>query len=281
VSAEGSKKKWIDADDRKIEDSLSQIVDSFLVNHVVEGEHEAQRQIDEARRALLARRRKLVELRIKREENRLKFLHTLAEARQEVTDLKATIGFAPLALQRHTAQAWSSTVRSVFFYPVTEEPADCYPQPTGGFAMEQIGTYWDTTWEWTKSVLAVLGLSGITIGSAVAVAYGLFKWLGEKWIDQKFEKQMESYKTEQSRELERLRHRIIAVFDRTIRLHGKEYEVLPDLWGRSWRRMAGQRTTWPFTGFIPTWEEWMRRSFLRPSSARRRNGTSSLRPTDR
>ena len=65
-----------------------------------------------------------------------------------------------------------------------------------------------------------------------AASYGLFRWLGEKWIDQKFEKQMEAYKTKQSRELERLRHKINGVFDRTIRLHTKEFEVLPDLWGK-------------------------------------------------
>lgn len=62
----------------------------------------------------------------------------------------------------------------------------------------------DGIWEWAKSIMALLGLGGLTIGSVVALAYGLFKWLGEKWIDRKFEKQMEAYKTEQSRELERL-----------------------------------------------------------------------------
>ncbi|MGB8289464.1 hypothetical protein [Rhizobium ruizarguesonis] len=87
-------------------------------------------------------------------------------------------------------------------------------------------------WEWAKSAMALLGLGGLTIGGAAAVGYGLFKWLGEKWIDQKFEKHMEAYKTEQSRELERLRHKINSVFDRTIRLHTKEFEVLPDLWGK-------------------------------------------------
>lgn len=91
--------------------------------------------------------------------------------------------------------------------------------------------FW-AVWEWGKSTLALLGLGGATIGGAAAVGYGLFKWLGEKWIDQKFEKQMEAYKTEQSRELERLRHKINGIFDRTIRLHTKEFEVLPDIWGK-------------------------------------------------
>lgn len=97
--------------------------------------------------------------------------------------------------------------------------------------MEQ-AVNWLEMWEWLKSAFAVLGVGGVTIGGAAAAAYGLFKWLGERWIDNKFEKQMEAYKTEQARELERLRHKINGVFDRTLRLHSKEYEVLPDLWGR-------------------------------------------------
>ncbi|MGO7532426.1 hypothetical protein [Rhizobium leguminosarum] len=87
-------------------------------------------------------------------------------------------------------------------------------------------------WEWAKSAMALLGLGGLTIGGAAAVAYGLFKWLGEKWINQKFQAQLEANKAEQSRELERLRHKINGVFDRTIRLHTKEFEVLPDLWAK-------------------------------------------------
>ncbi|AMD60912.1 hypothetical protein AWN88_22605 [Agrobacterium tumefaciens] len=106
------------------------------------------------------------------------------------------------------------------------------PEVAMGAVMEQYWAYFWTAWDWGKSMLALLGLGGVTIGGAAAVGYGLFKWLGEKWIDQKFEKQMEAYRTEQTRELERLRHKINGVFDRTIRLHTKEFEVLPDLWGK-------------------------------------------------
>ena len=98
----------------------------------------------------------------------------------------------------------------------------------GDAALDQFWSYF----EWGKSAMAVLGIGTLTIGGVVASSYRLFKWFGEKWIDQKFEKQMEAYKTEQSRELERLRLKINGVFDRTIRLHTKEFEVLPDLWGK-------------------------------------------------
>lgn len=87
-------------------------------------------------------------------------------------------------------------------------------------------------WEVVKSILAVLSLFGLSIAAVVAAAYAFFKHLGAKWIDRKFAEQLEAYKAEQGRELERLRHKINGVFDRTIRLHTKEFEVLPDLWGK-------------------------------------------------
>ncbi|PRX11594.1 UNVERIFIED_ORG: hypothetical protein BCL66_10183 [Martelella mediterranea] len=83
-----------------------------------------------------------------------------------------------------------------------------------------------------QEVLPFLGTLGLTVAAAILAAYNLFKWLGVKWIEGKFERQLEAYRSEQSRELERLRHRINSVFDRTIRLHSREFEVLPDLWGK-------------------------------------------------
>ncbi|AGS20109.1 hypothetical protein REMIM1_CH00238 [Rhizobium etli bv. mimosae str. Mim1] len=68
------------------------------------------------------------------------------------------------------------------------------------------------------------------MGGVAYAAYALFKVLGEKWLNQKFAERLEAYKSEQARELERLRHKINSVFDRTKRLHDREYEVLPEVW---------------------------------------------------
>lgn len=89
-----------------------------------------------------------------------------------------------------------------------------------------------TTWDWVKDGLAILSAAGLTIAGVVYAAYALFKLLGEKWLSQKFAEQLEVYKSEQARELERLRHKINSVFDRTKRLHDREYEVLPEVWSR-------------------------------------------------
>lgn len=85
-------------------------------------------------------------------------------------------------------------------------------------------------WAKIQDLLALLGAGGLTVGTASLAAYGVFKWLGAKWIEAKFERQLEVYKSEQSQELERLRLKINSVFDRTIRLHSREFEVLPSLW---------------------------------------------------
>ncbi|MBX4940788.1 hypothetical protein [Rhizobium binae] len=98
--------------------------------------------------------------------------------------------------------------------------------------MEQ---YWQQiwiAWEWGKAILATLMLTGLGMSAIIGAAYAFFKFFGEKWLSQKFAERLESYKAEQTRELERLRHKINGVFDRTKRLHDKEFEVLPDIWAK-------------------------------------------------
>ena len=73
---------------------------------------------------------------------------------------------------------------------------------------------------------------GITALASALAALALFKWLGSKWIENKFSKSLEEYKADQGRELERLRHKINSAFDRTRRLHDREFETLPELWAK-------------------------------------------------
>ena len=67
-------------------------------------------------------------------------------------------------------------------------------------------------------------------GSGAAVAYTLFKWLGQNWIEQRFKAQIERLKHEQNKEIESLRHRIQSLFSRISKIHEKEFEVLPKAW---------------------------------------------------
>jgi hypothetical protein len=75
---------------------------------------------------------------------------------------------------------------------------------------------------------AVIGVGG---GIAV-VSYGLLRFFGEKWLSARFEERLAAYKHAQQKELEELRFKINALMDRTIKLHQKEFDVLPEAWGR-------------------------------------------------
>ena len=109
--AKGTKSNWIDTDDHKVEDSIAQIIDSILIHHVIGKELEIQRKADQARRVHLAHRRELADLRAKREVKRLEFLRWIAEGRNEVDSLRATIAAVPqqgdVAADYHRMLEWA------------------------------------------------------------------------------------------------------------------------------------------------------------------------------
>jgi hypothetical protein len=67
-------------------------------------------------------------------------------------------------------------------------------------------------------------------GGTAALAYVIFMFLGQKWIEEKFAERLESYKHAQERELERYRHQVNVLFSRVTKIHEKEIEVLPEIW---------------------------------------------------
>ncbi len=69
-------------------------------------------------------------------------------------------------------------------------------------------------------------------GGAVAIAYGLFVFLGNKWIENKFATKLEEYKSKQNKELENFKYKINSLFNRVVNIHQKEYEVLPAAWAK-------------------------------------------------
>lgn len=77
----------------------------------------------------------------------------------------------------------------------------------------------------------------IFIGKAVAygfcgasAAYAIFRFLGKKWIENKFAERLETYKNKLQKELENTRYEINALFSRVTKIHEKEFEVLPEAW---------------------------------------------------
>lgn len=91
---------------------------------------------------------------------------------------------------------------------------------------------WTEIWGAIQPILTALGSFAAVGGGLVAIAYGVFKSFGEKWLNAKFEERLAVYKHEQQRELEQLRYKINTLMDRTVKLHQREFDVLPEAWGR-------------------------------------------------
>lgn len=81
-------------------------------------------------------------------------------------------------------------------------------------------------------VFSTLGLILFYGGGVTTFAYWLFKMLGEKWLSSKFEEKLERFRHEQAQEMEQLKFRINALLDRTMKLHQREFEVLPEAWAK-------------------------------------------------
>jgi hypothetical protein len=67
-------------------------------------------------------------------------------------------------------------------------------------------------------------------GTAGLVTFGLFKWLGQNWMENRFKKSLEAYRHEQNKELEQYKQKVNALFRRITKIHEKEFEVLPIAW---------------------------------------------------
>jgi len=69
-------------------------------------------------------------------------------------------------------------------------------------------------------------------GGAATIAYFIFRYLGEKWIESKFAKQLADQKHAQTVELKRLRIEIDSLLSGALKLQEREFEVLPEAWAK-------------------------------------------------
>ncbi len=81
-----------------------------------------------------------------------------------------------------------------------------------------------------QKLLSFFGLAAISLGGVAAFAYWLFKLFSDKWLTAKFSQQLEKNKHDQQKELEDLRFEFNKLMDRTVKLHQREFDVLPEAW---------------------------------------------------
>ena len=73
------------------------------------------------------------------------------------------------------------------------------------------------------------GVAAIGAGST-AFAYAMFRLFTTKWIETRFAERLEAFKHQQNQEIEHLRFRINTMMDRNVKLHQREFYVLPETW---------------------------------------------------
>ena len=79
-------------------------------------------------------------------------------------------------------------------------------------------------------LLKTLGALAAASGCGAGIAWAIFTKLGDRWLEERFAKRLETFKHEQTKEIEQLRHRITSLFSRISKIHEKEFEVLPEAW---------------------------------------------------
>jgi hypothetical protein len=79
-------------------------------------------------------------------------------------------------------------------------------------------------------LLKAAGVVVVAGGGAAALILGPFRYLADKWLTSKFNQRLEQFKHAQQVEMENLRFKINSLFDRTTKLHQREFEVVPTAW---------------------------------------------------
>ena len=79
---------------------------------------------------------------------------------------------------------------------------------------------------------SIVGLITLIAAASGTFALWLFRVFGENWLKTYFENQRTKFENIQQREIERLRFEISKLMDRATKLHEREFDVVPEAWGR-------------------------------------------------
>lgn len=80
------------------------------------------------------------------------------------------------------------------------------------------------------SLLQYVGQLVVYGGGAVAIGFGLFKVLGEKWLEAQFAERLQNLKTAQDKQLRHVQSFIDREIHRARKLYDREFETLPEAW---------------------------------------------------
>jgi hypothetical protein len=78
--------------------------------------------------------------------------------------------------------------------------------------------------------LQYAGLLGLTTIGLVGAGFGLFKWLGAKWLENKFSERLQNLKSEQERAIRFVQSTIDREVHRAKKLYDNEFTALSESW---------------------------------------------------
>lgn len=81
-----------------------------------------------------------------------------------------------------------------------------------------------------SEIFDLLGRALVYVVGSTATAYAAFRWLGEKWIEEKFARRLEALKHQQALEIQRLKVEIDALLSGTLKIQEHEFLILPEIW---------------------------------------------------
>lgn len=84
--------------------------------------------------------------------------------------------------------------------------------------------------EWWATLLGYAVAYGAGLTAFGLGLWQLFKLLTTKWLDAKFGRHLADLQHAHAQELEQLKYKINSLFDRTVKLHQREFEVVPEAW---------------------------------------------------
>lgn len=79
-------------------------------------------------------------------------------------------------------------------------------------------------------LLQAVGLLGITTVGIAGAAFGLFKWFGSKWLENKFAERLQTLKAEQDHSIRLVQSTIDREIHRAKKLYDNEFTSLTDSW---------------------------------------------------
>ncbi len=83
----------------------------------------------------------------------------------------------------------------------------------------------------TDQIITLLANVVVAGGGAFVVAYAAVRHFGAAWLSAAFEKRTKRIEHEYNKDIERLRSELTRSLDRRSKLHQREFEVLPEVWG--------------------------------------------------